>query len=802
MTKTDTNPFRLLVEFLSPLSRSGFNSQSTIMTLNTRFPPPRLAYPVYASSKGQDISNNSEIDIDTLPRFPQKSDPDSSPSGCTYDSDRLSFSPSVWDDFRCIDTGNAGVRFVRPTTHHIPAWPSLELAASMPLACIFSPFAKLCQDEDSVPVINPESHNSCGLTRCSRCQAFVNPFFRWLDEGNSFECNICKSICKVPPDYYCPINVSGIRRDKYVRPELRRGSVDFLLPDISSSAPPILVFVIDSSYTTCNFFSQVLLTLKTYLRSIPIETEIALVFSDKTITLARFGGNEPSLVVVGDLDDPFVPDIPSNFFVSPHLVADQIEFLIDHLVSRPQDVASIGCKNCINTALVLALELIGEDRAGSILLFQANPSTTPLPSNLFDTCMQSKVCLDIFSWLGTPENDIAKLATRLGGEIHLIDNDSYKLDESMGVYFGVEKMYNVVVKVRCTLGLAIEPIDACGVSLTSGDRGVHFVTPRMTSKSILSVKINVTENLEQTVPVYLQFACMYTREDGTRLTRIHNVVLMPVGHVSSSFKFADAEAIAIYMARKSVSELLKSSNSRRTNSVIREYAIETLVSLLCAYRTHCASRSGSGQLVLPDSLKTLPLLVLGMLKLRGIRRLENGRPLEKFGEIYRLLGWSMFETIATFVPRLHCVYPGPIPSLVPTTRVKVIPSRIYCFETANGVEFYIGREVQPDVVRELFGDMVANNGIRPKESEILKVDMKSVKDSGRPWVCNSKALVGKYAKLTQSENVTVQCLLGGSVAGESKVSSSLLIEDPIDGECCYMDWLCLIHKHIQEHVEY
>lgn len=40
-------------------------------------------------------------------------------------------------------------------------------------------------------VENNKSESSEILFRCTRCQAYVNPFFRFQDGGNSAICNIC-----------------------------------------------------------------------------------------------------------------------------------------------------------------------------------------------------------------------------------------------------------------------------------------------------------------------------------------------------------------------------------------------------------------------------------------------------------------------------------------------------------------------------------------------------------------------------------------------------------------------------------
>jgi protein transport protein SEC24 len=40
-------------------------------------------------------------------------------------------------------------------------------------------------------------------------------------------CNFCGSVSEVPPDYACNLGMDGQRADRYDRPELCRGSMEF-----------------------------------------------------------------------------------------------------------------------------------------------------------------------------------------------------------------------------------------------------------------------------------------------------------------------------------------------------------------------------------------------------------------------------------------------------------------------------------------------------------------------------------------------------------------------------------------------
>lgn len=66
-----------------------------------------------------------------------------------------------------------------------------------------------------------------GPPRCQRCKAYVNPFTTFAEGGRKFQCNLCGHSNATPDAYMCPLGLDGLRRDKYERPELCRGTVEF-----------------------------------------------------------------------------------------------------------------------------------------------------------------------------------------------------------------------------------------------------------------------------------------------------------------------------------------------------------------------------------------------------------------------------------------------------------------------------------------------------------------------------------------------------------------------------------------------
>lgn len=76
-----------------------------------------------------------------------------------------------------------------------------------------------------------------GPLRCSKCKAYVNPFMQFHSYGKAFTCNFCGTVTQVPPEYQENIAPDGRRRDADERPELCRGSVEFVAPASFSVRP-------------------------------------------------------------------------------------------------------------------------------------------------------------------------------------------------------------------------------------------------------------------------------------------------------------------------------------------------------------------------------------------------------------------------------------------------------------------------------------------------------------------------------------------------------------------------------------
>ena len=592
---------------------------------------------------------------------------------------------------RISDSETAGRCIARFTTAKVPACPSLQLAAAVPLACMLQPFA---EREEGVPLAFGLEE---GLFRCSNCKSFVNPHFYWFD--HKVRCNLCLSLTDVPLSYFGSPTDSGARTDKYFRAELRSGSYDFMPPSSSSTSPPVLVFAIDSSYYSLrsNFFRKTITTIRDSLESLPLESEIAiLLFNTEEVVFVRFDlGAAATLIVMRDIQDPFLPGHASIFFVSPHLMKEQINEFIDTLLLWPVPPMTNSVVVCASATLQLSYEIVGLKEGGSVLFFLA------AKADLLEIKDSSnRIALDVF---------VDDFEIDFDRNIQTIAPNTICGLLLLKKRLTCEKFFNCIVKLRASKGLTV--------------LNDTIVVSRLDPESVLSFEFSVGENLDPNLPVFFQLACIYTRTDGVRLVRIHNMAVSATRQLNSVFKHCDSDAVMAHMTKKYAREFLLGHKKR---AQIREQAIKTLVGILFAYRSNCAVGTHSGQLILPDSLKTMPLMVLAFLK--------------SFDRLHRILACQTNEISHLLVPRIYEI--DDEIKQIPASRTKIDLDKTYLFDCLDEI-------------------ILLNRSTVPEQF------------SNRPVVIASKH--------------------------EPKISH-LLIEDSGGDEPCYIDWLCLIHRLIQEKI--
>lgn len=87
---------------------------------------------------------------------------------------------------------------------------------------------------------------------------------------------------------------------------------------------------------------------------------------------------------------------------------------------------------------------------------------------------------------------------------------------------------------------------------------------------------------------------------------------------------------------------------------VKEEVVNSVVNVLLNYRVQSAPNSSPSQLVIPESLRLMPIYILSGLKTHALRLLSSSRQLDnKVFQAIRLMGNSFTKMAYMFYPRIY-----------------------------------------------------------------------------------------------------------------------------------------------------
>ncbi len=141
-------------------------------------------------------------------------------------------------------------------------------------------------------------------------------------------------------NYVSSIDELGVRRDRFDRFELCKGTYEFTAPSSYSTSPPVqprIVFVLE--LINPEILNIVVGSIKSSLDYIPSpeRTEIVVISYNSSIQFyaarPQKPESDPTLIEMGDLEEPFIPCPCSQLALNLHNNRDQINALLDRVVS-------------------------------------------------------------------------------------------------------------------------------------------------------------------------------------------------------------------------------------------------------------------------------------------------------------------------------------------------------------------------------------------------------------------------------------------------------------------------------------
>ncbi|KAG7026137.1 Protein transport protein Sec24-like protein [Cucurbita argyrosperma subsp. argyrosperma] len=319
---------------------------------------------------GSPAATQSKIDPNQIPR------PVPNSSVILFDTrqgNQASLPPLASSEYIVRDTGNCSPRFMRCTIGQIPCTADLLNTSAMQLALLVQPFALLHPSEEPIQVVD---FGESGPVRCSRCKGYINPFMKFIDQGRRFVCNLCGFTDETPREYHCNLGPDGRRRDADERPELCRGTVEFVASKeymVRDPMPAVYFFLIDVSMNAvqtgataaaCSAISQVISDLPEGPR-----TFVGIATFDSTIHFYNLKRalQQPLMLIVPDVQDVYTP-LESDVIVQLSECRQHLELLLE---SIPTMFQSNRTTESAFGAAIKAAFLAMKNTGGKILVFQS-----------------------------------------------------------------------------------------------------------------------------------------------------------------------------------------------------------------------------------------------------------------------------------------------------------------------------------------------------------------------------------------------------------------------------------------------
>ncbi|BGP16188.1 COPII subunit [Rhodosporidiobolus nylandii] len=718
-------------------------------------------------------------------------------------------------------TRNADPSYQRMTLNAVPTTNTLLQKSKLPLALILTPYRSLKPGDPEVPVVADTV-----IARCRRCRTYINPYVTFIEGGQRWKCCMCNLSNEVPQmfDWDQEKNQPA---DRYARHELNSSVVEFVAPTeymVRAPQPPIYVFVIDVSYSAVSS-GMVATAARTLLESLDRlpnaddRTKIAIIGVDSCLHFFTLNNEspDPTMLVVGDLDDVFLP-MPNDILVNLAEAKAGVENILGRLSDMFQDTHNTG--NALGAGLQAAFKLVSNVGGKVICLSASLPNMgpgalknredskilgTPKESTLLQAqtgwyktfaieCSRSQVSVDmwLFSSAYTDVATLSGLPRYTGGQTFYYPSfnaarseDALKFAHEFGTVIADPICLEAVMRVRASRGVRM-----------SAFHGNFFVRstdllslPAVPMDQSYAIEIQIEDPI--TAPfITLQTAVLHTTSFGERRIRVITLALPTTSSISEVYASADQVAIATLLANKAVE---RSTQSKLEDA--RDAVKNKLVEILGTYKATMTS-TGSGaspQLVISDNMKFLPLLMLGLLKNTGLRH-STMIPSD-----VRAYAQALLTTLPSqlLIPYLHPVFyslhnmptecgtisdAGVIlPHPLPLTSERLERHGLFLIEDGQNIFLWVGRDAVNRLIMDVF-DLPSYADLRSGKRTLPVLD--------NAFSQRVNAIIGKVREARRGPYYPHLYVVKED--GEPALRQwalSALIEDRIEALPSYQQWL-------------
>lgn len=407
-----------------------------------------------------------------------------------------------------------------------------------------------------------------------------------------------------------------------------------------------------------------------------------------------------------------------------------------------------------------------------------------------------------------------------------------ELVERVSLETGVE----TVLKIRTSPGLKVQKI--YGNVAPRGEISEVDIAGVDAEQSI-AVMLAHESDLRDGDDVFIQTALLYTSAAGLRKVRVHNIKLAATESIQVVFRHADVDSVLSFMVRKSIATAFT-----RPISYVPIDLVEHTIEMLFAYRKNCAATAAPGQLILPETLKLLPLYLSALMKVNAFmqNKEQNQRAVAgrnpfalvrvradaRVADLITLNALPPSRLVPYIYPRLYVLhtmgemhgviidsddedappdrepsfYPPTFPASLTTEQLLRVtlpgttyPSApqleghgVYLLEHAAGLYLIIGQNADEEMVQAIFGAEYTDAKSLPVGVELPEMD-----NGFSLRVCTVIAAI----RARRPPYLPLHIVVPADEVGRVEFAA-LLAEDTLDSSRSYVDLLCDIHGSIQK----
>ncbi|XP_069834551.1 protein transport protein Sec24D [Dendropsophus ebraccatus] len=796
-------------------------------------PGPPMPYPGAMPGSQQQMSGppQKKLDPDSIPSPIQVIDNDKiSRAGQVYTTNvRGQVPPLVTTDCTIQDQGNATPRYIRCTTYCFPTSSDMAKQSQIPLAAVIKPLAVVPSNETPLYLVN---HGESGPIRCNRCKAYMCPFMLFIEGGRRFQCGFCNCVNEVPPFYFQHLDHIGRRVDHFERPELSLGSYEYVATldycrKNKPPNPPAFIFMIDVSYSNIKngVVHLICEELKTVLDRLPREENaessairVGFVTYNKVLHFYNVNSNlaQPQMMVVTDVAEVFLP-LLDGFLVN----FNESRTVINNLLTQiPEMFADTNESETVFAPVIQAgMEALkAAECAGKLFIFHSSLPTAEAPgklknrddrrlvntekektlflpqSNVYESlakeCVTNGCCVDLF--LFPNQNiDVASigLVTMLtGGTLYKYNNFQVHTDGRQLVSDlrkDIEKRigFDAIMRIRTSTGF--RATDFFGAIWMNNTTDVEMAA--VDSDKAVTVEFKHDDKLSEDVGALIQCALLYTTISGHRRLLVHNISLSCSSQLADIYKCCETDALINFFAKSAYKAIL-----HHPLKTVRDVLINQTAHMLACYRKNCASPSAVSQLILPDSMKVLPVYMNCLLK----NEVLVGSP--EIATDERAFQRQLVMSMDVASSQLF-YYPLLLPLHTMDAKSDDIPPAVRCSEErlsdggifllANGISMFLwlGVSCPPEFIQGIF-NVPSFAHITPEATSVPELDTP-----------HSKKLRTIMAAIQSKSSHSMKLVLVKQKDKAEMAFRQLLVEDKgLLGGTSYMDFLCCVHKEIRQ----